>query len=88
MKRQRDLRGNYEFSRSYHSLIVPKQNISDAIFQVMQQRNLSLEELTENIDGMNVEQVNQVTAGEDYSMEALLKVLDAVDLEIEIKPRK
>ncbi|MDL4842514.1 hypothetical protein [Aquibacillus rhizosphaerae] len=33
LKKQRDLTGDYDFSRSYHSLIVPKQNISDAIFK-------------------------------------------------------
>ncbi|MEH7452305.1 helix-turn-helix domain-containing protein [Gottfriedia acidiceleris] len=73
--------------KEYYMIDKPKQHIAKAIKFAIGQKNLSLRKLSERIDKMSYPQLSRVTRKENYNIETLLKILDALDLEIEIKPK-
>jgi HTH-type transcriptional regulator/antitoxin HipB len=73
--------------KEYHSISVPKLNITDQIKAALEKKELSIRKLANNI-GLKHPQIIRVTSANNYNIDTLLKILDGLDLEIEIKPKK
>ena len=63
-----------------------KLEISNVIKSTMKEKGLTVRSLAENIE-MKHPQVIRVTGGNNYHIDTLMKILDGLDLEIEIKRR-
>jgi transcriptional regulator with XRE-family HTH domain len=74
--------------KEYYTIDKPKQHISKAIKHKIELKGLSLRKLAESIDGMSYSQISRVTSRENYNIETLLRILAALDLEIEIKDKE
>jgi HTH-type transcriptional regulator / antitoxin HipB len=61
-----------------------KEDIASAIKKSMSDKGLSIRKLAEMI-GVKHPQVVRVTNGSNYNIDTLIKVLNALDLKIEIK---
>lgn len=75
-------------SKEYYSISKPKQHISKSIKYSIDQHNLSLRKLSTRIEGMSYPQISRVTRGENYNIDTLLKILDALNLELVIQQKK
>jgi HTH-type transcriptional regulator/antitoxin HipB len=75
-----------EFPHHYYSVTMPKLEIVKAIKNELEQQSLSIRKLGEQI-GMKHPQIIRVTSGENYNIETLLRLLDGLNLEIEIKKK-
>lgn len=73
--------------REYYSIDRPKQHIAKSIKFAIEQNNLSLRKLSAKIDKMSYPQISRVTRRENYNIDTLLKILDALDLELVIKSK-
>jgi HTH-type transcriptional regulator/antitoxin HipB len=71
----------------YYSISMPKIEISKAIKNAIDIQNTSIRELAKKINKKH-NQIVRITSGENYTIENLLTILDGLDLEIEIKPKK
>lgn len=71
----------------YHHITTPKQVISEEVRQGLKNNKLSLRKAADKIEGMSYPQIARITAGENYNIDTLLKVLNILDLEIQIVPR-
>lgn len=71
----------------YYYITVPKQKISEAVREGMHNKHLSLRKTADKIEGMSFPQIARITSGENYNIDTLLKVLNVLDLEIQIKPK-
>lgn len=76
-----------EIPDEYHYITVPKQVIADAVREGMHNKRLSLRKAADKIEGMSFPQIARITSGENYNIDTLLKVLNVLDLEIQIKPK-
>lgn len=63
-----------------------KLEISKVIKEAMQEQNLTVRSLAEKIE-MKHPQIIRVTGGQNYNIDTLMKILDGLDLEIEIKKK-
>ena len=72
----------------YHYMKVPKQLIAEEVRQGLKDKHLSLRKAANRVEGMSFPQIARITAGENYNIDTLLKVLNILDLEIKIVPRK
>lgn len=72
---------------NYYRISVPKLNITKTIKERLDEKDLSIRKLGDNI-GLKHPQIIRVTGGNNYNIDTLLKILDGLDLEIEIKKRK
>jgi len=70
----------------YYRISVPKLKISDKIREALKKKKLSIRKLSNNI-GLKHPQVIRVTSANNYNIDTLLKILDGLDLEIEIKSK-
>lgn len=70
----------------YYRISVPKLKISDKIREALKKKNISIRKLSNNI-GLKHPQVIRVTSANNYNIDTLLKILDGLDLEIEIKSK-
>lgn len=70
----------------YYSISVPKLKIINAIKEGLDKNKLSVRKLAEKVN-LKHHQIIRVTNGLNYNVDTLLKILDGLDLEIEIKPR-
>lgn len=77
-----------QFPLEYKALDIPKRDIALAIRQSTSDKNLSLRKLAEQIESMSYPQLQRVTRQKNYTIETLLKVLYALDLELHIRPKK
>lgn len=64
-----------------------KEHISKAIKHTLQIRGLTLRTLSEKIDGISHPQIHRITKGQNYNIDTLIKVLDSLNLEIQIKEK-
>jgi DNA-binding phage protein len=71
----------------YYSIDKPKQHIAKSIKFEIGQKNLSLRKLSAKIDGMSYSQISRVTSRENYNIDTLLKILDALNLELVIRSK-
>ncbi|MEW4225816.1 helix-turn-helix domain-containing protein [Rossellomorea marisflavi] len=84
----------FSFSKSvslpkeYYSIDKPKQHIAKSIKYSIEQQKLSLRKLSSKIDGMSYTQISRVTRKENYNIDTLLKILDALNLELVIQQKK
>ncbi|MFS1519620.1 helix-turn-helix domain-containing protein [Bacillus sp. SCS-151] len=65
----------------------PKRHIANMIKDSIDKNGLTVRKLGEKIDGMSYSQISRVTTKQNYNIDTLLKILDALDLEIQIKYR-
>ncbi|MFK4343615.1 MULTISPECIES: helix-turn-helix transcriptional regulator [Paenibacillus] len=70
----------------YYAISVPKLEIINAIKKQLGNRNLSVRKLADTV-GMKHPQIVRVTSGENYNIETLLRILDALDLKIVIQEK-
>lgn len=77
-----------EIPREYYVVEVPKLEISEDIRQAIRESGLSLRRTAEKTKGLSYSQIARITAGENYTIDTLLKVLDVLDLRIKIEKRK
>ncbi|MCD7911013.1 XRE family transcriptional regulator [Bacillus velezensis] len=70
----------------YYYISVPKLKIINAIKEGLDKNKLSVRKLAEKVN-LKHPQIIKVTNGKNYNVDTLLKILDGLDLEIEIKPR-
>ncbi|MCM3008471.1 hypothetical protein BLL41_21815 [Bacillus sp. FMQ74] len=70
----------------YYSISVPKLKITNAIKEGLEKNKLSVRKLAEKVN-LKHPQIIRVTNGKNYNVDTLLKILDGLDLEIEIKPK-
>ncbi|AOZ94899.1 helix-turn-helix domain-containing protein [Paenibacillus crassostreae] len=70
----------------YYAISVPKMEIIQTIKDRLVERNLSVRKLAVTI-GMKHPQIVRVTSGENYNIETLLKILDALELEIVVQDK-
>ncbi len=75
----------------YQRIEIPKLKIAKYIKNALVAKNLSLRKVSKLIDNMNDDeykvsysQIARVTRGESYNINTLLKILDVLDLEINI----
>jgi ribosome-binding protein aMBF1 (putative translation factor) len=71
--------------KEYYSIDLPKIHIAKAIKEAIEEQGLSLRKLANNIENMSYPQISRVTTQENYNINTLLKILDALDLELVIK---
>lgn len=76
-----------EIPDEYYYITVPKQVIADAVREGMDNKRLSLRKAADKIEGMSFPQIARITSGENYNIDTLLKVLNVLDLEVQIKPK-
>jgi predicted XRE-type DNA-binding protein len=76
-----------DIPKEYYSISVSKLNITREIKEGLEKKNLSVRKLAKNI-GLQHPQIVRVTSANNYNIDTLLKILDGLDLEIEIKPKK
>ncbi|MEH7490449.1 helix-turn-helix domain-containing protein [Priestia megaterium] len=72
----------------YERLYVPKQKIARNLRNFIKVKGLSIRKLANQMDDVNYSQIVRITTTKNYNIDTLLKILDELDLEIEIKPRK
>lgn len=70
----------------YFSISVPKLEITRSIKNAVGKQNITVRKLAEKA-GMKHPQIVRVTSCENYTIDTLLKVLDALNLSIEIKEK-
>jgi len=70
--------------RDYYSISIPKIEIATAIRNEVKAQHLTIRKLAGEV-GMKHPQILRVTGGENYNIETLLKILDALDLQIVIQ---
>ncbi|MEC2252196.1 MULTISPECIES: XRE family transcriptional regulator [Bacillus] len=75
-----------EVPEEYYSISVPKLKIINAIKDGLDKNKLSVRKLAEKVN-LKHPQIIRVTNGKNYNVDTLLKILDGLDLEIEIKPK-
>lgn len=63
-----------------------KKEISSVIKSTMKEQNLTVRSLAEQIE-MKHPQIIRVTGGQNYNIDTLIKILDGLDLEINIKKK-
>lgn len=83
----RDISEIMDIPDDYYKISIPKLNISRKIKEGLDNKELSVRKLAENI-GLKHPQIVRVTSVNNYNIDTLLKILDGLDLEIEIKPKK
>ena len=71
----------------YFSIDQPKRHIANSVRSKMKEDNLSLRAVAESIDGLSYTQIHRITSKQNYNVDTLLKVLDTLGLEFEIKPK-
>ncbi|MDH4422636.1 hypothetical protein QEZ44_14585 [Bacillus cereus] len=86
-KKKYDISDIIDVPDEYHYITVPKQKISEAVREGMHTKHLSLRKTADKIEGMSFPQIARITSGENYNIDTLLKVLNVLDLEIQIKPK-
>jgi len=81
--------------KQYEALEIPKIKISKVLKKAIEDQNLSLRKIAKLIDEFELEeykisytQIARITRGENYKIDTLLKVLDILNLEIHILPKK
>lgn len=72
--------------KEYYSISEPKLEITKVIKETLKEKNLSIRGLAGNI-GLKHPQIIRVTSANNYNIDTLLKILDGLDLKIEIKPK-
>ena len=72
--------------QDYYRISVPKLKITKQIKEGLTNKNLSIRKLSENI-GLKHPQIIRVTSAKNYNIDTLLRILDGLDLEIEIKQK-
>ncbi len=82
-----DLNDIMEVPEDFYVISKPKLQISKILKEVMDQKNLTFRDLAEDI-GMKHPQIIRVTSGKNYNIDTLLRILDGLNLEIEIKTKK
>ena len=74
--------------KSYYAIDRPKHQIAKSIKIAIEDQNLSLRKLSAKIDEMSYSQISRVTSKGNYNIDTLLKILDGLDLELEIRPKQ
>ncbi len=69
-------------------LLEQKRQISEKVWSELNERGLSIRQTALNIEGIGAAQVSRVLHGENYNIETLLKILNYLDLKLEVLPRK
>lgn len=75
-----------ELPKEYYAIDKPKQYITKMIKQSAEKKGLSTRPLAEKAN-MKQPQLMRITTRENYTINNLLKVLDALELEIVLQPR-
>jgi HTH-type transcriptional regulator / antitoxin HipB len=83
----RDISDIMNIPEDYYKLSIPKLNITEKIKEGLDNKKLSVRKLAENI-GLKHPQIIRVTSSKNYNIDTLLRILDGLDLEIEIKQKK
>ncbi|MDR5041903.1 helix-turn-helix transcriptional regulator [Bacillus thuringiensis] len=65
----------------------PKRKIAIAIKNAMHSHDLSVRKLADKIEDTSHPQIIRITNRSNYNIDTLIKVLNALNLEIEIKPK-
>ncbi|MGD6805205.1 hypothetical protein [Rossellomorea aquimaris] len=81
------LREFLKISEEFNQLDEQKLIISSAIYDRMKENRISYGKLTKNIDGMGPSQITRVLHGKNYNIMTLLKILDFLELELEVKKK-
>lgn len=76
-----------DIPQDYYRISVPKLKITEQIKEGLINKHLSIRKLSENI-GLKHPQIIRVTSAKNYNIDTLLKILDGLDLEIEIKQKR
>jgi len=82
-----DLNDIMEVPKDFYAISKPKLQISKILKEVMDQKNVTFRDLADDV-GMKHPQIVRVTSGKNYNIDTLLKILDGLNLEIEIKTKK
>ncbi|MBM7660409.1 hypothetical protein JOC85_001176 [Bacillus mesophilus] len=82
---------NYELSKELQKeflvLQIPKRKIADVVRNQLKDKNLTYRQAAETIEDFSYTQLSRVTSGSNYTIDTLLKTLDCLGLEIEIKKK-
>ncbi|WP_151736737.1 helix-turn-helix domain-containing protein ['Paenibacillus yunnanensis' Narsing Rao et al. 2020] len=77
-----------EFRTSEEALLeMEKKKIIESIKESLDSSNISIRKLAQKV-GMKHPQIIRITSGENYNIETLIKVLDAMNLEITINKKQ
>jgi HTH-type transcriptional regulator / antitoxin HipB len=77
-----------DIPREYFILQVPKRMIADIIRERLKEKNLTYRQAAEVIEDFSYTQLSRVTSGSNYTIDTLLKTLDGLGLELEIKKKE
>lgn len=83
-EKTKDLSEIVKLSDYYYSILQPKKKITDLIFEKLQERKITLKEVALQLEDTNYEDLVKVTAGEEYNIDTLLKLLYFLGVKIEI----
>ena len=76
-----------EMPGDYKIISEPKLNITRAIKSQLDKKNLSVRGLAKELK-MQHPQIVRVTSCENYNIDTLLKILNGLDMEIIVRPKK
>lgn len=79
-----DINEIMDVPEEYYSISVPKLEITKKIKESLKEKNLTIRKLGDNI-GLKHPQIVRITSAKNYNIDTLLKILDGLDLEIEVK---
>lgn len=82
-----DINDLLEVPEEYKYIVKPKLEIAKIVKERLVENDQSLRGLAKEI-GMNHPQIIRITSGENYTVDTLLKVLNGLGLELEIKLRE
>jgi len=82
-----DLSDIMDVPDDYYKIEVPKLEIVKQIRNALDKNKISIRKLAKKV-GLRHPQIIRVTSANNYNIDTLLKILDGLDLEIEIKPKK
>ncbi|TYS12983.1 helix-turn-helix transcriptional regulator [Rossellomorea vietnamensis] len=85
--KEHDISEFIEIPSEYKVINLPKQKISEAVRLGLKEKKLSLRKAADKVEGMSYPQISRITSGENYNIDTLLKILNILDLEIEIKKK-
>lgn len=62
-----------------------RKRLGEVIYQEMRRKRMTQRQISLQIEGFSTSQINRVIHGGKYTIDTLLKVLDQLELEIDIK---
>ncbi len=84
-KKTKEISDIIELSDYYYSVLQPKKKITNLIFKRLEEKELTLKEVALQLEDTTYEELVKVTAGEEYKIDTLLKLLYFLEIRLEVR---